>query len=266
VIDSGGKSLTLDKWSLTSGTRRIEGLPEKLGHEFLEFREEKSTDYHNGILTLVPIRALKQIDYDPEKKLAVVAVAAENRDVQLTGTTRFKGINFLAGNGVSKAGPTKFQGGAIPKGGVRSLRFAAFEPVPSPGKLGWLALASDKGEHALSNLGSLVRIGTGSRSFDHLFFKVNVKVVPAKIVSMRRVESEDKKSTVADFQVAWKAGGSHALTFHDVPPVADAQPTALVGLLGRVDVGYKVFPVHTLMSLRIASEPPGLQKRPECVD
>ena len=72
-------------WHFASGTRRLPGSdgaapkppPSRGGPEYLEFREESSTTYQAGILTLVPVAALRKLDYDYEKKTvkAVVAVA-----------------------------------------------------------------------------------------------------------------------------------------------------------------------------------------------
>src|SRR5260370_32725926 len=92
VVDGGGKEHTLKNGKFTLGTRRLawltvkEGTKEpaieareakgavktaipkaKDGPEALEFREEKSTTYVNGVLTLVPVDRLRALQIAHDK-------------------------------------------------------------------------------------------------------------------------------------------------------------------------------------------------------
>ena len=125
IIDAKGKEQKLKTWEFTEGTRRLSWLasardkePEKKdgkddsddrkrrvparprvqGPEALVFRDENSTVWQKGVLTLIPVDRLRSIDYDNEKQTATVKVAAGEKsenDVELTGTTRFRGTNRL---------------------------------------------------------------------------------------------------------------------------------------------------------------------------
>ena len=68
-----------------------------VGPPALAFRQEKSTGYLQGILTLIPFDRLKSLDYDREQQTvtAKVATADPANDEALTGTTRFAGVNKL---------------------------------------------------------------------------------------------------------------------------------------------------------------------------
>src|ERR1700720_4439629 len=73
VLDAQGKEVMLRTWHLAGGTRRLPGIggaEPKLpgGPQYLEFREEKSTTFQNGILTLVRAASLRKLDYDYDKK------------------------------------------------------------------------------------------------------------------------------------------------------------------------------------------------------
>ncbi|MCI0682196.1 MAG: hypothetical protein L0Y71_08835 [Gemmataceae bacterium] len=56
----------------TAGTRQLSW--KDPGREHLEFREEKSTTYKDGIVTYVPVASLARIEYDHDKKLVRVSV------------------------------------------------------------------------------------------------------------------------------------------------------------------------------------------------
>jgi len=133
IVDAGGKDVKLKTWRLTTGVRRLP-IGDK-GPPYLEFRDEHSTTYQAGILTLVPITSLRRLDYDYEKKTVTAVVGTAGKDTTLTGTTRYTGINRLTIEGDADLGElgfasVKFQGGN-PKGGIRGVRFPMPEPLPA---------------------------------------------------------------------------------------------------------------------------------------
>ena len=101
VVNPEGKEVKFSRWNLSLGTRRLPWLGEgkaktKTAPEFLEFREEKSTTYKDGVLTLVPLASVKKLDYDNAKQTVTLTVArADGKDEVLAGTTKFVGINKL---------------------------------------------------------------------------------------------------------------------------------------------------------------------------
>ena len=80
VIDGTGKDIQLKNWRITNGTRMlILSGKSKTGGEFLEFREDKSTVYKDGILTLVPLTSIRSMDYDPGKKAVTVTLLGQSK-------------------------------------------------------------------------------------------------------------------------------------------------------------------------------------------
>ena len=51
------------------------GVRPPTGPEALEFREENSTNFAKGILTLVPLERIRSIDYDNDKQVVTARVA-----------------------------------------------------------------------------------------------------------------------------------------------------------------------------------------------
>jgi hypothetical protein len=258
ILDAQGKEVKLKGWHITAGTRRV---PPGNAPDYLEFREEHSTTYEAGILTLVPLTSLRKLDYDHDDKkktvTAVVAVAG-GKDATLVGTTKFKGINRLTIEGDADLGDlgfasVKFLGGN-PKGGIIGVRFPAPQPMPevtgSPAVV--VGEDKDKTRHTVVDLTALYQVDGGAyRLLPMLMFKKTVKIDLAKIASLHHIEAEDKKAASLDFAVTLRDGAKHTLTLLTRVELEGSKSATLAGLLGRVPVGYKLFPAHTIAELRI---------------
>jgi hypothetical protein len=267
ILDAQGKEVMLKGWHLAGGTRRLVGIdsvaakspPFASGPQYLEFREEKSTTFEAGILTLVRVTALRKLDYDYEKKtVTAVAAVASGKDETLVGTTKFNRINRLGIEGEADLGnlgfaSVKFQGGN-PKGGITAVRFPAAQPVPEVKGNPALVIAADKEKtrHAVADLTALYQVDGGAyRALATLMFKKTVKIDLAKIASMRHVEAEDKKQASYDFEVVLHDGTKHTLTLLTKVELDGTKSATFAGLFGRVPVGYKVFPAHTIAELKL---------------
>jgi hypothetical protein len=269
VPPTGGKEIKLVDWRFSLGTRRLDldgSAPAKskakkpTGPEYLEFREDKSTTFQDGILTLVPLTSLRKLDYDNDKKtVTAVVVKAGDKDETLSGTTKFKGINKIVleadavleglGNAV-----VKFNGGTAD--GLRSIRFpqphAAAEaksPVTSI-----VAADKEKTKHAAHDLQPLYLVDGAYRLLPYVMFKKTVKIDMDKIASLRFIPSEDKKKISYDFEVTLRDGAKHTLTMLTKIDLEKSKSVVFEGFLGRVPVGYKLFPPHTIQELRVAVE------------
>lgn len=261
VIDGTGKDIQLKNWRFTNGTRQhnLTG-NSKTGGEFLEFREDKSTVYQNGILTMVPLTSIRSIDYDAAKKAVTVTLLGPNgKDLVLTGTTKYIGINKIQVQGAADLGDlgigtVKFQGGdpKNPKH-IRGLRFPSAKANPSPTGKPATILARDKEKtlHPVSELIPLYQAkGNINRTIPTLWFKATVKIELEKIRSLRHAPPENKKQTANDFEVILRDGKQHHLILLDKINLEDGKPAQLLGLLGRVPAGYKLFPAHTIAEAR----------------
>lgn len=270
VLDAQGKEVMVTTWHLTGGTRRLPGIdgvvpkppPFSGGPEYIEFREEKSTAYQAGILTLVRTASMRKLDYDYDKKTVTAVVAtAGGKDATLVGTTRFPGINRLGIEGDADLGnlgfaSVKFQAGN-PKGGVTGVRFPAPQPAVEVKGATAVVIGEDKEKtrHPVADLTALYQVDGGIyRALPTLMFKKTVKIDLDKIASMQHVESEDKKQTSHDFAVTLRDGEKHVLTLLTKVELEGTKSATLAGLLGRVPVGYKLFPAHTIAELRLEAE------------
>ncbi len=263
-----GKEVKMADWRFTLGTRHFtlsKDAPVKAkgkdGPEYLEFRTDHSTTYQNGILTLIPLTSIRKMDYDREKKTVVVVVVnAEGKDETLSGTTKFVGINKLTLEGDAVldglgSATVKFQGG-IDKGGLQSIRFPnakAVEPVKgTPSVI--VAEDKEKTKHIASDLVPLYLVDGSYRVLPHLHFKKTVKIDLDKIASLRFIPSPDKKQISSEYEVTLRDGAKHVLTLLANIETDKKKGMTFAGLIGRVPVGYKLFPPHTILELRMGDD------------
>jgi len=142
VLDAQGKEVMVTTWHLTGGTRRLPGIdgvvpkppPFSGGPEYIEFREEKSTTYQAGILTLVRTASMRKLDYDYDKKTVTAVVAtASGKDATLVGTTRFSGHQPARHRGRRRPGQSRLSRpsssrGAIPRAASPPCAFLRRSP------------------------------------------------------------------------------------------------------------------------------------------
>jgi hypothetical protein len=284
VIDHTGKEVKLSAWKFLSGTRRLSWLAPAgkartakgeeeapSGPEALELREENSTTFQKGILTLVPVVGIKKIDYDADNKTVQVAYlrasAKDGETGTLTGSTKFTGINKLTLEGEMDLGELgkaalKFQGGT-PRS-VKSFQFPDPRPLPASAGRPAVITAKDKEKtkHKVSDLRALYLVGRGQERLSNLLlFKATVKIDLAKLQQLRRVESEEKNGGGYDFEVTLKSGKEHTLTLLTTTNPEDGKPAQLEGLVGRVPSGYKLFPAHTILHVQFDQDEAGAAKK-----
>jgi hypothetical protein len=291
VIDAAGKEQKLKTWKFTTGTRHLswlepvkegedkpkdgdkpkegnkkEGEPKKpgprngprpkpvpaSGPEALQFRDENSTDFKEGILTFIPLTALRAIDFDAEEETMTVKAATGDKaddTVTLAGTTKYKGINKITieaevDKGELGVGEVKFQGG-VPKG-IRGLRFPAAKALPAPaGRTATVSvLGSTTNTQKATDLQPLYLFSDGTeRVLPTLFFKKTLKINVGKLKKLRGVKVEDLDNP--EFAVTLAEGEEETYTL--LPKVTiDGRDAVLEGLVGRVPAGWKLFPVYTI--------------------
>lgn len=265
VVDGAGKEISLARWKIVLGT---ESLPWKEdakgksgGDEYLAFRDDGSTSFVHGIVSYIPVSALAKINYDEAKKSVAVAVRTSDKEVVLSGTTKFKGINKLTVEGETDLAGlgkaiVKHHGGQ-PKG-IAGLRFPAGKPVDAvpPARAAVIAAEEkDHPKHAVVGLEALYKVGTATRAADALWFKETVKIDLDKIVRLKRVEPQEKKAPSNEFEVTLKDGAKHSLILNDAPTI-DGKQAKLVGLFGRVATGWKLFPPHAIAELSFEDKDP----------
>ena len=281
LVDAKGKEQKLKTWEFTEGTRRLSWLvpvkdkePEKKdgedkpddrrrrpparpraeGPEAMVFRDENSTDWQKGVLTLIPVERLRGIDYDNEKQTATVKVAAgakPENDVELLGITRFRGTNKLTieaevDKGELGVASVKYFGG-IPTG-IRAIRFPNPKAAPAAtGRPAQVTVNLDgkkKATEKVTDLQVLYRTGRGEKLSPILLFKKTIKLDVAKLQKMVAVESEG-----TEWQLTLKKGDEETLTLLDAGEI-DGQKVELEGFLARVPAGYKLFPPSLVTAIQ----------------
>ena len=269
VLYDAQTNLALKDAHFTAGTRRLAWLvePDKVpktknpGPEYLEFREEKSTTFKDGIVTLVPVAGVLRVEYDHEKKLVRALVKqADGKDNMLVGSTKFVGINKFTLEGVAAktdlgvAGALQFQDG-IMKVPFRGFAQQGAKPVDAPTGRAAVIIAQDKEktEHKVQDLTPLYRVGMGQRLAPVLMFQKVGQIDVTKLAVLRQVPSPDKKQTIShDYEVTQVGGDKQKLTLLEKTQLTDNQPAVLLGLVGRVPAGFKLFPPHTIAEVRFA--------------
>jgi len=254
LVDAAGKEVPLAKWTIAFGTRKLSWTPTPL--EVLEVREVNSTTFKEGILTFVPLSRLKAIDYDYEKQTISVEVAGVMEPV--IGSTKFAGVNQVvieaeanvSGMGVADV---KYRGGVV-KGGFKSLKFPDAKAVDTKedGELYTIQIAEAKGKGAsvvVRGLQPLYQIEKSEKLIPSLMFKKTLKIDFEKIQKLRIVMPPDKVK-MAECEVVTKDGQELGLTLLSIVPI-DGKNAVLIGLVGRVPGGYRLFPMHTISEFQI---------------
>lgn len=259
IVDPTGKEVTLNKWKLISGTRKltfVDGKP-----EVFDIREVGSTSYKQGISTYIPVNRVKGIEYDPEKYVASVSVAG--CETPIAATLRYEGFNNITieaeiDQGKAGVADVKFKGGVL-KGGIRSIKFpsakaAEKEPegkelfISVPGEATKKGVIPPPFIHTIKNAKPLYKTPTGEeKPLTYLMFKKTLKVEFDTITQMK-VGTRDGKDGSIECELKLKDGSS--LTVSLLPSIQeDGKTLTLVGLFGDCPGGWKVVPVHCFTEL-----------------
>ncbi len=281
IIDAAGKEQKVKAWKFSVGTRHLTWLaPESkekpapepkdkapagkapvakpraaVGPESLEFRDEHSTTFVDGILTLIPLERIRSIDYeDGIQTVTLKFVGADGKDEVLKGTTKYKGINKITidaevDKGDMGIAEVKFMGGSAK--GIRSVTFPAPKapPASQAGRPASLVINDkQKVTQKAEDLQALYRLADGTeRLTGTLMFKKTLKVDLAKVKKLHAIPNA--KSDEAEWQVTFKDGEESTLSLLKTVPLDDNKTMVLEGFLGRVPAGYKLFPAHTVTDI-----------------
>jgi hypothetical protein len=287
IIDSAGKEQKVKGWTASQGTRRLSWLtpaatpkeePVKdkddtpkdkggkpiaktrprpsVGPEALEFREENSTTFVEGILTLVPLERIRAIEYD-DKDGVSVKVALDPKadgDLELKGTTKYRGINKLTleaevDKGELGVAQLKFLGG-VPKG-IRAVRFESPKPGgTASGRVAAVTVAdkAQKAPHTVFDLQPLYQGADGNELLlPMLHFKKTLKVDVGKVQKVVAHDSRDPDAV--EWTVLLKDGTE--LTLSLLRTIThDGRTMHLEGMVGKAAAGYKLFPLHTFTEIQ----------------
>jgi hypothetical protein len=261
VTDAEGKEVKVTALKFGTGTHRLAWLGDpagatedaKKGPLALELREPHSTTYAKGVVTYVPLASVESIRYDYDKQVAAVAV--KGLADPLAGTLQYKGINVLAFSGAADGKTASFSGGAFTKGNIKAVAFPESLPVPKRTGAPWLVqIDQPKAENPTlkaANFKFLYQFPGGvevltdtatARKGEPLKLDDSVKAFTPVAV--------DQNTHMAAVEV--QVGDAEKVVVIPQEIEKDGKKGVLAGLLGEVDAGWKLFPLHTIKSMKRA--------------
>jgi hypothetical protein len=287
LTDLNGKEHKVTEWKWQSGTRRLSWLatdkdepepkekekPKKgkqpaaaVGPEAFVFREETTINFAAGVQTLILTDRLRSLSLDADKKmLTVKATGDKDEEVSLSGTTRYTNINWFSleadvDRGDEGVASFKYQGGSA-KGNVKSIRFPAAKVEAVKGTRPVVVQTADKTvkkTHKVSDLMPLYAVGGGrEKTSPLLMFRKTLKLDVNKLKSI--VDATDDSDEIV-WKVTVKDGDETTLTLLEKATI-DGQAAQLIGFVGKVPVGYKLFPLRRIAAIHFdATEVPDLPK------
>ena len=257
LVDAGGKEIKLAAVKFTAGTRRLGWLADpkgatddaKKGPLALEVREAHSTGYAKGVVTLVPVASVEAVRYEYDKQ--ALAVAVKGLAEPVAGTLQFRGINAIGFEGDAGGVVGKFAGGTA-KDGFKSLALSGAKPLPTrpAGATAWaVQIDHPKAMNptlVVRNLKALYAVPGGT---EHLADALPVrKGDPLPLsAALKKLEilAVDTNTQIAAAEVTTDAGADRLVAL-SLTRERDKKTAVLVGLLGEVDAGWKLFPLHTI--------------------
>jgi hypothetical protein len=265
VTDAEGKEVKVTGLKFNTGTHRLTWLADpngatedaKKGPLALELREPHSTTYSKGIVTYVPLGSIESIKYDYDKQVATVAVKGLTEP--LAGTLQYKGINVLAFSGTADGKTATFSGGAFTKGNIKAVAFADAKAVAAKkAQTPWLVqIDQPKAENPtlkVANFKFLYQFPGGVevltdaatvRKGDPLKLDETVKAFTPIAV--------DQNTHMAAVEVQI-GDGSEKIAILPQEIEKDGKKGTLAGLVGEVDAGWKLFPLHTIKGMKRAKK------------
>lgn len=260
VTDAENKEVKVTELKFGTGTHRLAWLADpgattedaKKGPLILEVREPHSTSYAKGIVTYVPVASVESIKYDYDKQVASIGV--KGMAEPLAGTLQYKGINVLSFSGNADGKAATFSGGAFTKGNIKGVAFPGATPIPARknvaawqvqidqakamnptlkvGELKFLYQFPGGGEvlvdAATAHKSDPLKLDSAVQSYTTLAVDPNSHVIAAE------VQVGDKERVVVLMPTVEK----------------DGKTGTLVGVVGEVEAGWKMFPLHTIKNMK----------------
>ena len=259
VTDIDGKEVKLTGVKFTTGTRRLAWLANadaKVGPQALEVREAYSTTFTKGVLTLVPVASLESAKYDYEKQQVTLTV--KGLKAPLTGTLEYKGINVLGLTGTADGKATTFSAGVLGKGAVKTATFPGAKPLPERKLVGGWAVqithpAANNPTLTVYNLKALYQFPGGTEQLVDGIPVRKGQAIPFN-AALKRFEllANDPNTNIAAAEV--EAGGPEKVIAIPLTTEQDKKTGHLIGFLGEVEAGWKLFPLHTIKVITPAGE------------
>lgn len=259
VTDVEGKEVKVTALKFGTGTRRLAWLADaagatddaKKGPLALELREPHSTTYAKGIITYVPVGAVESIKYDYDKQVASVAVKGVAEP--LAGTLQYKGINVLSFGGTAGDKAATFSGGVFTKDHIKGVAFPGAKPVGKRGPANWLVqIEQPKAENPTLKASNFKFLYVMPGGVEVLTDTATVrKGDPLKLddaVTAFTPVAVDPNNLTAAIEV--QIGNVEKIVIIPQQVEMGGKMATLAGLVGEVDAGWKLFPLHTIKGMK----------------
>lgn len=257
VIDTSGQEHRLKGVKFTSGTKHLAWRADPNGNTddprrgplALEFRELNSTTFVKGVVTLVPVSSVESVQYDSDKKVATITVKGLAQP--LTGTLEYRGVNSPGLSGLSDGKTLSFMGRVAGKTTMKSVTFGGAQPVRhSKGGAAWrIQIIQPKANNptlTARNLKALYRFPGGEeRLLDRLATRKGEAVIFNETLKHFEMIANDLNTNYAVAEIE-PTTGSERLIAIPLTLEQDKRAGTLIGILGEVDAGWKLFPLHTI--------------------
>ena len=260
VTDGEGKEVKVAALKFGTGTHRLAWMADpngttedaKKGPLAIELREPHSTTFKLGVVTFVPVGSIESIKYDYDKKVALVAVKGLTEP--LAGTLEFQGLNVLTFSGMADSKAATFSGGSFKKGNIKAVAFPDAKPVVARKGLSPWQVQIDQPKAMDPTL--------KASNFKFLYqFPGGVEVLtdtaavrkgdPLKLDDALKGFTPiavDLNNHTAAVEIQVVDGPEKVVI---LPPLEkDGKKGTLVGLVAEVDAGWKLFPLHTIKSMK----------------
>jgi hypothetical protein len=262
VVDVDGKEHTLTGVKFGTGTKRLSWLADpngtsgdaKKGPLALEVRESTSAlPLAQGIITLVPITSIESLRYDFDKEL--VSIVVKGLGQPLTGALFYPRVNVIGISGTSNTKTTSFTGGVRGKPSVKSISLGGAQPhARSKGGTSWniRIVKTKKDEPAVvdnptltaRNLKVLVsQPGGREQLLDGLPIRKGQPIPFDDKLKRFELLANDLNTSFAAAEID---DGAERVIAVPLAPGEDKTTGTLIGILGEVDAGWKLFPLHTI--------------------
>lgn len=259
VTDVEGKEVKVTGLKFGAGTHRLTWLADpngatedaKKGPLALEVREPHSTTYAKGVITYVPVGSVESIKYDYDKQVASISVKGVAEP--LAGTLQYKGINVLGFSGTAGEKAAVFSGGGFTKDHIKGVAFAGAKPVAKRAAANWLVqIDQPRAENPTLKASNFKFLYVMPGGVEVLADAATVrKGDPLKLddaVTAFTPVAVDQNTHMAAVEV--QIGNVEKVLVLPQQVEMGGKMATLAGLVGEVEAGWKLFPLHTIKGMK----------------
>jgi hypothetical protein len=258
VTSVEGKETKVTGLKFATGTHRLAWLADpngstedaKKGPLALEVREPQSTTFTKGVVTYVQFSHLESIKYDYDNK--VVNLSVKGLKEPLKGTLQFKGFNSLTFSGTADDKNATFSAGVLGKSTVKAVTFSGAKALPEAKKTGttWAIQISQPAEKdptlTVRNLKVLYHYTGGLEKLEDGIPVRKGALLPLNgTVKRFEILATDPNTNMAAAEVETTSAPERVIIVPLIQEL-DKKIGTLIGFVGEVDAGWKLFPLHTI--------------------